>query len=572
MINKFIAVNDTSHNIAQKLTQKTCEIEDTKMREIPQEIVIGKVVNVEKHPNADKLVKCEVNCWNTTKIICTGATNVKKNSFVPVALPWCYLPVIAITIKEVKMRWEKSEWMICAKSELGINIDSDQKWIRNLDEDFQSLDDNHIGNSVIATFPRLDNTMRDVDNKTLTNRPDLTWHFGVANEIYTIYNYEDKKKINFHSLRMLHERYDNNNVLNLLANGHQSNIKVSTQTDDCRSYTLLELDGINVQASDFYLKLQLHDLWLSSVNNRVDLSNYFMYLSGQPIHFFDAEKIIWNITVRYAHNEESFVDLFGTHHLLKDNDLVITDDEKVVALAGIVWSINSAITNNTKHILVEIANFAAVPIRKTAQRIWLRTDASMRYEKNINPQYSLKVFELFLDTCQQFSNSFHHTYIWSSHTYTNATYTSMISPQSISFSPTKCNLLFFANESVISYETMRSILQDLWFLIQNQDTDLIDYVPPSWRWPDDITISEDIIEEVWRIYWYENCINDELIIPQTISKMSFFEKLYAVFIIRTCAKKSQIFWDIKNFWYLKRTIIDCRKWYTRRSKNVSNNV
>ena len=132
-------------------------------------------------------------------------------------------------------------------------------------------------------------------------------------------------------------------------------------------------------------------------NNRVDFSNIFMLISGQPIHFFDADKVDGDVIVRNAKDGEKFVDLFETEHILTPTDIVIADNKKILALAGVVGGLDSGVTESTKNILVEIANFDAVSVRKTGTRLSLRTDAELRFEKNINPRHTLFSLILFLD-------------------------------------------------------------------------------------------------------------------------------------------------------------------------------
>lgn len=175
LLKKYIGVQDTAENIARQLTLKTCEIEEIIERNLPKEIVIGKVLEVKQHENADKLKVCQIDCGKAGKFqICTGGENIIANVYVAVAIPGCYLPAIDLKIEPRKMRGEDSNGMICSKGEIGIIEDEDKHRIRIMNEDMTDLSDADIGVSLGDKYPRMNNAILDVDNKTVTHRPDLT--------------------------------------------------------------------------------------------------------------------------------------------------------------------------------------------------------------------------------------------------------------------------------------------------------------------------------------------------------------------------------------------------------------
>ncbi len=507
LLKQFLSLKDTPEAIAQQLILKSCEIEEVIHRTLPKELVIWRVTDVAPHPNADKLVVCQLDCGeHGTYQICTWATNIAKDMLVPVALPGCYLPAIDLHISPRKMRWEESNGMICAKEELGIKEDLDQHWIRNLSEDFESCT---VWARMCDEFPWMENTILDVDNKTLTHRPDLTGHFGLSTELYAIYKTHFPSKIWLHTVSSYYHKLSDKNIFNLLAHGKQSNKKITSSCEWLRSYLLLDLKDVRIQKSPFFMRLQLADLWLQSKNNWVDFSNLFMYITGQPIHFFDANKIAWDISVRYASAWESFVDLFEKKHSLTTQDVVIADARWIIALAGIVWGKDSWIDEHTTHIIAEIANFDPIVVRQTAKRLWYRTDASMRYEKNINPTFSLQMFELFLDMCKHYS--LWYTYAWSSDWYNETTRQRLMTPQTIEVNLIKAQQLIFGGIEEGFVQKAHLILTSLWFAINTSDNDNIDeqtttitVTPPAWRSYTDMTIAEDIIEEIARVYGFEN--------------------------------------------------------------------
>ncbi len=497
LLKRYINLKDTPKNIANYLTLKTCEIEEIKERKIPDEVVIGYVIKCEKHPDADKLKITEVDCgpkWIFQ--IVTGADNIKSDIYVPVALPGAYLPAKDLKIKPVKMRGVESNWMICSKEELGISEDLDKHWIWILDEDLNTLSKEDLGKKLADEVPFLNNFIFDIDNKTLTNRPDLTWHLGQAIELNTIYKLLDPEKIYFSNINQVFEIFKNTNIFDVLE--HSTKWKdVYVETSKVRTYLTLQINDIEIKASDFKTRLDLIDLGGESINNWVDFSNLFMYLTSQPIHFFDADKIKGNIVVKEAKGGEKFTDLTWKEHILEKWDIIITDDEKILALGGIIWWAGSEVTKYTKNILVEIANFDPIQIRKTGNRLNLRTDAKIRFEKNISGLFSLYALILFLDQLKLSGLSY-----------------------------TLGGLSYFYDESIkglfnkwididfddlrnfswteISDEKIKFILENLWFDLVPIDKSKYKVKVPAWRSPADINIKEDLYEEVIRIYGYEN--------------------------------------------------------------------
>ena len=180
-------------------------------------------------------------------------------------------------------------------------------------------------------------------------------------------------------------------------------IKVSSEA--VNTYIALEIKNIEVKKSDFFSRLQLKDIGGKSVNNWVDFANLFMNISSQPIHLFDADKVKGDLQVRNAREGELFIDLFEEEHSVKSTDLVIADNEKVLALAGVIGGLESAVSDTTKNVLVEIANYDPVSVRKTGTRLGLRTDAELRFEKNINPEWSLYSLLLFLDELKYYTKT-----------------------------------------------------------------------------------------------------------------------------------------------------------------------
>lgn len=495
LIKKYISVNDTPENIAQKLIVKTCEIEEIIERKISDLIVIWYVKNCEKHPDADKLNVCIVDCGNKWEyqIIC-GWSNVRAGIYVPVALPGTVFAKAGITIEKRKMRWVESNGMICSKEELEINEDQELHSIWDLEVDLDDISDKDLGTPLAQKFPWLNSYVFDVDNKWLTNRPDLTWHFGAAVELNAMY---DAKDISFNKVSEWMKQFMDTDILDTFAHATPAKRKVIWEASGVNSYTLLEINNSEIKPLSFFTRLQLIDMGANPRNNWVDFSNLFMLLTGQPIHFFDADKVDGDVIIRNAKDGEEFVDLFETKHSLRSTDIVIADKKKILALAGVVGWLESWISESTKNILVEIANFDPVAVRKTGTRLWLRTDAELRYEKNINPWWSMYCLLLFLDELKYYTKDLGKFEIWGVSTYVKTDLQEQKNKEiHIDLDIIEKNIFGIHIENFT--EDVLKILQRLGFQTKKNSV-----ISPIRRSPDDLNIQEDITEEIIRIYGYE---------------------------------------------------------------------
>lgn len=375
----YLSKKDISYDKDRdQLISKVFEIEHGDMiRTIHDKLVVWYVTSCEKHPDADKLFVCQVSCGKHGNFqILTWWENIWSDMYVPVALPGCYLPAIDLEISARKMRGMDSIGMICSKWELGINEDEDQHWIRDLDNDL-NCNPEMIGQSLGQVFPFLLDQVFEVENVTITNRPDLTWHMWLVYELWTI-SWRDY-------IPSTNTSYDNLS---------SSNIQIVSSTDKLLDYTLFDIKWVDIKRSNFQTRLQLIDLDHTIFHNWVDFSNLFMEITGQPMHIFDADKIIWNIHIKEIKDEQEFLDLTWAKHTLQKWDIVICDDEKILALGGIIGGQSSMVHDNTKNIIIEVANFDSTQIRKTAKRLWLRTDAVVRFEKGIPVWWTRKCIDI----------------------------------------------------------------------------------------------------------------------------------------------------------------------------------
>jgi len=506
LLKRYISLDVDIEEIARELTLKTCEVEEIHHRDIPDLVVIWKVIEKTSHPDADKLSVCKVDCGKKWIFqICCGAMNVDADMYVPVALPGCFLPSLNLTIEPRKMRWQESNGMICSKAELWIPEDLEEKWIWILQytnskktTEFHDITEIDVWISLSEKYPWLVSWTIDVENKTITHRPDLFWHFGISNELQAIF----PSKTTFSGGNIVKERMRDQSVFELLDHATACTTDIAIESDLVYSYVLVHLEDTTCTKSDLYLRSILYDLWIWPKSNWVDFSNAFMYLTWQPIHCFDADKVQWNITVRQAKQWEIFVDLFETHHTLTTSDIVICDEQWIIALAGIIWGKDSGVTQNTKNILVEVANFNDVQVRKTAMRLWLRTDAQVRFEKEINPLFSLHATLMLLDELKYFSKSlWRYIMSWirwwvNDNAQTHVLQTIWLDTLAVE------KMLFWSNgeDTNIHDKDILEILIGLWCTV----TDDWNVHIPLRRWPSDIECEADIIEEIARMYGFHN--------------------------------------------------------------------
>jgi len=600
-LRRYLSLDVDAKTMAEELTLKSCEVEELHERVLPAKVVIGKVLSVEKHPDADKLVVCQLDCGKLgTFQICTWAVNMVEWNYVPVAVPWCHLPAINLSIEPRQMRGQDSNWMICSKEELWIADDVGEHSIWTLQSTHMRTDPGHADDLEAGAFnditdkdlwvslgdkyPWLEGWIIDVENKTITHRPDMFGHFGLALELRTLF----PDAIRYHKIQELTENMNPWHVLQVLE--HAKNWEFSSQvlSKNVYTYTTVELSWVSIAPSNFYTKLQLIDCGLQSKNNWVDFSNSFMLTTGHPVHFFDKSKIDWGIIVRQAKEWETFVDLFEDEHTLQESDIVIADNSKILALAWIVWSNNSWISDDTKDIIVEIANFDPVVIRKTATRLWLRTDAEVRYEKNINPLFSLAVVELFMDELTYNTPSLWEFIVaWVNPWFGNSD-NELVERIQVNREKIYSSIYGTPEISDTFIAESTKTLTWLWCKVSGNAV-----VTPLWRSPEDMTQQTDVLEEIARIIWF-NAI-EEKTLPNNSWFKEFLPKVRILrdsedYLIQTHAhaleyawsytKKCTILWFCSLLWFLKnmeqksrtkrtRCALYCSLWKESRKSHAS---
>ncbi|MDD3862157.1 MAG: phenylalanine--tRNA ligase subunit beta [Candidatus Gracilibacteria bacterium] len=493
----FVDIKMDPKNLATELTLKTAEVEGMIAESSQFEnMVVGFVETMIPHPNADKLRIAKVSIGKETLQIVCGGENLKEGMYVAVAkigakVKW-HGEGELITMERAKIRGEESFGMICAGEEIG--IDDPSAGPKDI-LDLSSLKP-EIGMPLADLFGKND-TILEFDNKALTNRPDLWGHYGIAREVAAL---TDSK---FKTLEP---------KVKIPTSGES--VKVEVKNNElCPRYCGLIIKNIKVAASPDWLKKRLKATGHGIHNNIVDVTNYVMNELGQPLHAFDKNYIKGGIVVRTAQKNEKIKALDEKEHDLSVEMLVIADHEKPVAIAGIIGGENSGINENTTEIIIESANFHPGNVRKTSTKLGIRTDSVQRFEKSLDPNLAelaiKRAAELILELCPDAKISGPITDV-----------------KNFGEKPLKISLDIKKAQSKIGIEIspkeIKSILESLEFKVAichsraGGNSNLFEVEIPSFRSSKDVTIEDDLIEEIARIYGYENI---PTILPNLPSKL-----------------------------------------------------
>ena len=364
-VGDYIDIKDQDvHELATKITKAGINIEAVVSHQI-KGLVIGEIKSVEEHPDSDHLHVCKVNIGKEELQIVCGAHNVREGLKVIVATVGTVLPG-DFEIKASKIRGVESHGMMCALFELGLEEKNDETYAKGITE----LDsDAPVGEDPL-TYLGLDDTLYDLDIHKHRNN-DCYYHIGFAYEIACILN----RKV---TLPELDYKTSKDKI--------KFNLKVDT--DKCSYYMAREVRNVKIGESPDFIKKRLLAAGMRPINNVVDISNYVMLEFGNPLHFFDKDKLGDTIVVRDAKDKEEIVTLDGKTRVLDSSDIVITDGKKPVCIAGVMGGENTEVDENTKNILIESAIFDSVRIRYTSKKLELPSEASIRYGKGLSYEYT----------------------------------------------------------------------------------------------------------------------------------------------------------------------------------------
>ncbi|MBL0691105.1 MAG: phenylalanine--tRNA ligase subunit beta [SAR324 cluster bacterium] len=490
-VGDYINLGNTSlHEITNLLTLRVAEVESSyQTGQHLKDLLVAQVMSIKTHHNADKLSIVEVS-WGVDKevesIVC-GANNFKVGDKVAYAPLGCQLPG-GIKIKSTKIRGVLSKGMLCSEAELGFS--DEHKGIMILPNSFT------LGASLASGYPDQVDSILEIDNKSITHRPDLWGHFGYARELASIFKLPPpqlKTNIDWLSLK----------------GGEAPLIKINIE----EKKQVLKLicqgaRGLKVALSPEIIRHRLYRTGLRAINNLVDVTNYVMLDLGQPMHVFDVDKIkSKQLTIKFANNNEKFISLYDKEYKLTDKELTFYEQSTPMAICGVIGGLNSGIDQNTKQIFLEAGNWKASLVRKTSIRLGTRTEAVQRYEKTIDPELTLfaidKAWSILSATCPDMKRA-GGLFYYDQHYFSSI---------KIDYRPELANRLLGIN---IDDDTQADILQRLGFkikVIKNDKSTAWQVLVPSWRATRDVSIPEDLVEEVGRIFGYDKIIPQAPLFP-----------------------------------------------------------
>ena len=466
--------------LAFDLTMSTVEVEDAvDLGASFHDMVVGVINTIEQHPNADKLKVCktDIGGGRVEDIVC-GGSNLREGMKVAVALPgsvcrW-HGEGEPVEIKKSKLRGVDSYGMICGAVEIG------------LESLFPSTEEAHIldlsgfdapAGTPLAAALDLNDIILEIDNKSMTNRPDLWGHYGIAREIAALYD-----------LPMVEFPHFDRNVENTA--GFHVTVE---DAERCPRYLSAQIEGLYVKPSPYQMQSRIWKVGMRPINALVDVTNYVMLATGQPTHAFDSDHIAGHVIVRRAGEGEKLLLLNGKELALSSDDLVIADDAGVVGLAGVMGGAKDSILPETSKVILEVANFDAKGIRRTALRYDNRTEASSRYEKAIDPERCDQAFDLSM---QLFSELYPEMQV-----------TGLVDqyPQHLKQAEIDVALSWLERRlgKRLPPEEIKHKMELLGYTITFSG-DNMHVVVPTWRSTGDVSIQADIMEEVARMYGYEN--------------------------------------------------------------------
>lgn len=360
-LKQFVKIDETKEELEKLLSLNIIEVEQMYDLVNATNLTIGDVIECVPHPDSDHLHVCKINLGNTIEQIVCGAPNCRQGIKVVVAKEGAVLPG-NFKIKKSKVRGIESNGMCCSLQELGI----EEKYVP---EEFKDgiviLGDDAIPGESPLKYLGLDDTI--IELGLTPNRGDLLSHLGVAYDIA--------------AAKSIKVNYTNP----IMKNAKESDISVSIETNNCKAYYARRINNIVIKESPWWLKSRLISSGVRPINNVVDITNYVMLELGQPLHAFDADIIGNNIVVRNALENEKMTTLDEIERELLPTDIVITDGQKPIALGGVMGGLNASINDKTVNLILESAYFDPVAIRKTASRLNLHSEASMRYERKVDP-------------------------------------------------------------------------------------------------------------------------------------------------------------------------------------------
>ena len=476
-IRDYVDIDINAKELADMMTMSGTKAETV---EYPGEeisnVVVGKIEEITKHPDADKLQVTQINIGKEELIqIVTGASNISVGDIVPVALHKSTLPG-GVKITKGKLRGVASNGMLCSCKELNI----EEKFVDDKSKNgIMILDDNLPLGQDIKEALSLDDAI--IEFELTANRPDCLSMIGMAREVSATID----KRVNLpeNKYEAVKENFD---------------FEVECKDENlCPRYILRKVKDVKITKSPYHIQRRLIEAGIRPINNIVDITNFVMLEYGQPMHAFDAKSLNNKIVIKKAENGEKFTTLDDVERTLDDTMLMITDGVKSIAIAGIMGGQNSEITDTTTEVAFECASFNADSVRLTSKKLGLRTDSSSRFEKGID----LERPQLAIDrACELITKYGFGTVVDD----TKDTLKQELKRRVIEVDAVKL-IQKLGND--IEIQEIKKILEKLFFEVEI-DGNILKITIPFYR--DDITMSDDILEEVARIYGYNNIVSKNI--------------------------------------------------------------
>lgn len=515
-IKEFVEIPEIEPKIAAtKFTMATCEVEGVEETGgFLKNIIAVKIAAVKNHPDSEHLHLVEIDTGTgKTEVVC-GAPNVEVGKIVPYAKLGTVFPG-GFVIEPKKIRGVESCGMLCSQKELGLGNDNSGLWIMP--------ENSKIGANLAEICNVETDTIFDIDNKSITHRPDLWGHYGMAREFGLVFG------------NPLKDKFDKNweeKIKSKINAGETSPVKIEVKENTCcKAYWGISIDGVKVCESPDWIKNRLTNCGMRPINNIVDISNFVMLELGLPNHIFDRDLIFGGkIIVRPFGNQTKFTTLDDVERELLPTDTTVADAEKPLVIAGIMGGAESAVNENTTRIFIESANWTDAEVRKTSTRIGLRTDSLQRYEKSLDSQLLertlLRIVELVLEICP------------------DAKIVGQIEkdgkeivapePKIIEISVGEINKVL---GKIIAKDEIVRILTGLDFGVNEKSSEnggTFDILVPTNRATKDVEVDADIIEEIGRIIGFDNIEitpRIEKILPMRLSQTKITHRKIQDFLI-----------------------------------------
>ncbi|MBO5373195.1 MAG: phenylalanine--tRNA ligase subunit beta [Lachnospiraceae bacterium] len=452
--------------LIKRFTLSTAEVEGIEYKgKDTDAVVVGEIISCEEHPNSDHLHILKVDAGDKVYDVVCGAPNARTGIKTAFCKPGGH--VCGMEIKPAKLRGVESFGMCCSEKEVGISDNHDG--IMELEASYEN------GTDLKDIFP-IEDVIFEVDNKSLTNRPDLWGHYGMAREFAALTNQKIKE-------------------LDIMENPYTGDkeVDISIEDDNVYRYTGVRIENVTKKVSSNVMRTRLYYCGTRAINLLADLTNYIMLELGQPMHAFDGNNIS-RIVVKKPENDIRFTTLDGEEREITPDTLMIYDNETPVGIAGIMGGLDSEIKDETNSVVLESANFDGVNIRKSASRMSLRTDASARYEKTLDPEMTILAIKRFIKLLKDVDADCVCT--------TNITdiYNKKYPELTVSFDKKFIDRYTGID---ISCERIKTTLEQLGFATEQTGEAFVTKVP-SWRATKDVSMKADIVEEITRIYGYDN--------------------------------------------------------------------